>query len=160
MCLHPECQLVEPPLGERGPACCFTARWRQARLRHEEELVPLLDAVVEAMAGAGYTARDCRDMRLALEEAVVNGLKHGNGNDPTKWVCVRYCVTADTTVTDVEDQGPGFDPTSVPDPTAPENLERPSGRGLLLMRHFTTWVRFHDRGNRVTLCKCRAAGAA
>jgi serine/threonine-protein kinase RsbW len=61
---------------------------------------------------------------------------------------------------EVEDEGPGFDPGQVPDPTAPENWDKPSGRGLLLMRHFTTWMRYHGRGNRVTLCKHRTARPA
>ena len=58
---------------------------------------------------------------------------------------------------EVEDEGPGFDPGRVPDPTLPENPDRPGGRGLPLMRHFMTWVRFSRPGNRVTLCKYRSA---
>jgi serine/threonine-protein kinase RsbW len=61
---------------------------------------------------------------------------------------------------EVQDQGPGFDPEAVPDPMAPENLDRPCGRGLLLIRHYTTWVRYHDCGNLVTLCKHRTAPTA
>ena len=58
---------------------------------------------------------------------------------------------------EVEDEGRGFDPSHVPDPTLPENLERPNGRGLLLMRRSMTWVRYTGRGNRVTLCKRRSS---
>jgi len=58
---------------------------------------------------------------------------------------------------EVEDEGPGFDPGGVADPTAAENRERTDGRGLLLMRHYMTWVRFSARGNRVTLYKQRPA---
>jgi serine/threonine-protein kinase RsbW len=54
-------------------------------------------------------------------------------------------------------QGDGFDPDAVPDPLAPENLEKPSGRGLLLMRHYLTSVDFNEKGNHVTLCRCRSA---
>ena len=57
---------------------------------------------------------------------------------------------------EVEDEGEGFDRSSVPDPLAPENLERSSGRGLLLMRHYLTWMGYNARGNCVRLCKCRS----
>ena len=56
-----------------------------------------------------------------------------------------------------EDEGPGFDPHQVPDPLAPENLEKSSGRGLLLMRTYMTWIRYNECGNQVTLCKQRSS---
>jgi serine/threonine-protein kinase RsbW len=109
------------------------------------------------MAAAGYPEKDLFRLRLALEEALVNAVKHGNRGDPAKQVRVRYQVTRERTLAEVEDEGEGFDPGQVHDPLAPENLERPGGRGLLLMRSFMTWCRFHGRGNRVTLCKDRSA---
>ena len=129
--------------------------WTNAELRRSAEVSPLLECLVARMAEHGYPRRSCHEVRLALEEAVVNGLRHGNAGDPTKRVLVRYQVLPDAVVIDVEDEGPGFDPTAVPDPTRPENLDRPSGRGLLLMRHCTTWLRYRGRGNCVTLCKYR-----
>src|SRR5262249_43293465 len=93
------------------------------------------------------------DLRLALEEAIVNAVKHGNGYDPAKRVQVRYSVSAERVLAEVEDQGTGFDPARVPDPTAPENLERSCGRGLFLIRAYVTWVRYNERGNCITLCK-------
>jgi serine/threonine-protein kinase RsbW len=57
---------------------------------------------------------------------------------------------------EVEDEGPGFNPAVVPDPTLPENLEQTGGRGLLLMRHYMSWVHYSERGNHVTLGKCRS----
>jgi anti-sigma regulatory factor (Ser/Thr protein kinase) len=91
----------------------------------------------------------------AVEDGVVNSLKHGNGGDPSKKVRVRYHIGADAVLAEVEDEGPGFDPATVPDPTDPQNWDRPCGRGLLRMRHYTTWLRYHGRGNRLTLCKRR-----
>ena len=129
----------------------------EVSLRRAADVVPFLDALVEALAGLGYPSRDCAGVRLALEEAVVNGLRHGNGGDPARRVWVRYHVRPDALLVEVEDEGPGFDPGQVPDPTLSENLARPCGRGLLLMRHYMTWVRFSGRGNRVTLCKYRSA---
>jgi serine/threonine-protein kinase RsbW len=128
-------------------------------LRLSEEVVPLVERVVAAMTERGYSSDDVMGLRLALEEAVVNGLRHGNRGDPTKQVVVRYWVGPAEVLADVEDEGPGFDPRCVPDPTAPENLEKPGGRGLLMMRHFTTTVQFHGRGNRVTLRRIRQLGS-
>jgi serine/threonine-protein kinase RsbW len=126
---------------------------REVSLRRTEEVAPLLDELTAALADAGFSPEDCFAARLALEEAVVNGLRHGNGGDPTKRVRVGYRVGPVALLADVEDEGPGFDPDAVPDPTLPENRDRPGGRGLLLMRHYMTWVRYRGRGNRVTLCK-------
>jgi serine/threonine-protein kinase RsbW len=123
------------------------------------EVVPLLDQVEAAMAEQGYPSRTCWELRLVLEEAIVNGLKHGNGGDPAKQVRVRYMVRPEAVFADVEDEGAGFNPSTVADPTDPHNWERPSGRGLLLMRHYATWLRYHGRGNRLSLCKCRPAAA-
>jgi serine/threonine-protein kinase RsbW len=119
-------------------------------------MAAVLDAVVSAMAAAGYPERDVFCMRLGLEEALANALKHGHGGEPGKRVRVRYRVGPGRTLARVQDQGPGFDPGAVPDPLAPENLEKPCGRGLLLMRSYLTWCRFNPKGNRVTLCQSRS----
>ena len=129
----------------------------EVTLRRAGEVGLFLDDLVVALAGLGYSSRDCAGVRLALEEAVVNGLRHGNGGDPARRVWVRYHFRPDSLLAEVEDEGPGFDPRLVPDPTLSENLDRPGGRGLLLMRHYMSWVRFSRRGNRVTLCKYRSA---
>jgi serine/threonine-protein kinase RsbW len=141
-----------PPPGEQR-----STSWHRAGLSRLDEVVPTAEAVVAAMAAAGYAETDLFAMRLGLEEAIVNGLKHGNRGDPARRVSVRYRVGPEQALVEVEDQGPGFNPGDVPDPLAPENLERPSGRGLLLMRAYLTWVRYSDRGNAVTLCKSRPA---
>jgi serine/threonine-protein kinase RsbW len=107
------------------------------------------------MAAAGYPLRAQFGVRLAIEEAVVNAVKHGHKGDTAKAVKVRYRVGLRDVLVEVEDQGPGFDRGQVPDPLAPENLDRSSGRGLLLMRSFLT-VRYNERGNRVILYKSRS----
>jgi serine/threonine-protein kinase RsbW len=127
--------------------------YQEANLRRPEEVGPFLDEVTSVLAGLGYSPQDQFGVRLALEEAIVNGLRHGNGGDPRKRVRVGYRVDAEALLAEVEDEGPGFDRDAVPDPTRLENLERPGGRGLLLMHSFMTWVRYHGRGNRVSLCK-------
>ncbi len=116
------------------------------------EIVPLIDRVVEDLAAAGFTAREGFAVRLALEEAMVNAIKHGHRGDSSKIAQLRYRVTPDCLLAQVEDQGKGFNPDDVPDPLDPENLERPCGRGLLLMRSYMTWVRYDAPGTCVTLC--------
>ena len=128
----------------------------QTSVRTTEEMVRLIETVIRAMAEAGYSKKDQFAIRLALEEAIVNGIKHGNQNDRTKRVRVRYQVKAGWVLAEVEDQGKGFDPNQVPDPLDLENLDQPSGRGLLLMRSYTTWIRHNPRGNQVTLGKYRS----
>ena len=97
--------------------------------------------------------RDIFCIKLALEEALVNAIKHGNQMDRSKKVQISYRVAADRVECRIADEGPGFDPRDVPDPTDFENLERPCGRGLMLMRHYMTEVAYNDRGNGVTMSK-------
>ena len=101
----------------------------------------------------GYAERELFGIRLALEEAIVNALKHGNRNDPGKAVRVRYQMSPMQFLIEVKDEGRGFDPEGLPDPLSPENLERPGGRGVFLMRHYMSWVQYNENGNIVTLCK-------
>jgi serine/threonine-protein kinase RsbW len=134
--------------------------WRRETLHAIEGVVPVVERVVAAMMDASYPDRDVFAIRLALEEAIVNGLRHGNQSDPAKSVRIHYKVRPDCVLVRVEDQGPGFDPYQVPDPTCEENLERCCGRGVFLMRAYMTWVRYNNRGNCVTLCKRSSAAAS
>jgi serine/threonine-protein kinase RsbW len=116
----------------------------------------VIEEIATALEAAGYSFKETFGVRLALEEALVNAIKHGHKGDPSKEAHLRFHLTRERLIAEIEDQGPGFDPHAVPDPLAPENLERPCGRGLVLMRHYMTWVRFNENGNRVTLCRLRA----
>jgi serine/threonine-protein kinase RsbW len=106
-------------------------------------------------AHSRFNEHEIFSIKLALEEALVNAIKHGNQMDQSKSVRVQFRVAADRFDIVIADEGPGFDPADVPDPTAPENLERPCGRGLLLMRHYMNEVNYNDRGNTVTMAKWR-----
>jgi serine/threonine-protein kinase RsbW len=92
-------------------------------------------------------------IKLALEEALINAIKHGNQMDRAKKVRVLYRVSPYHFEVEVKDEGSGFDPSDVPDPTAVENLERPCGRGLMLMRHYMTEVAYTSTGNCVVMSK-------
>lgn len=91
-------------------------------------------------------------IRLAVEEALVNAIKHGNHLDKSKRVWVRFGINDQHCLIEVEDEGEGFCPDQVPDPTTPENLERPCGRGLFLMRAYMTECDFPPPGN---VCRMR-----
>ncbi len=135
-------------------------RWRhelicQRRLHTAADMDAVVLTVQTQMIGAGYGERDLFAVRLSLEEAITNALEYGNRHDPRKYVTVRWQVEDQQVVTTVEDQGPGFDPEQIDDPVAPENLRRPSGRGIALMRYYLSSLRYNERGNGVTLCKQR-----
>lgn len=124
-------------------------------MRSLGEMPRLIDGILDELEELGYTEKERFGIRLALEEALVNAFKHGHRGDTSKTVRIRYQASMAQFVVEIEDQGPGFIPARVPDPLRPENLERPCGRGVFLMEHYMTWVRYNDRGNRVTLCKMR-----
>jgi serine/threonine-protein kinase RsbW len=131
--------------------------WHEAEVETAAEVTPLAQAVVSDMENLLYGERGCFAMRLALEEALVNAVRHGNRADPAKRARVRYRVARERVMAEVEDKGAGFDPAAVPDPRTPGNQERPAGRGVFLKRRYLTAVSFNERGNRVTLCPCRSA---
>ncbi|MFO0918229.1 MAG: ATP-binding protein [Planctomycetaceae bacterium] len=113
------------------------------------------EQIVQRLEELQFPARDVFGVRLALEEGIVNAIKHGNQLDPAKSVRIWWQVSADAVRVEIEDQGPGFTPENVPDPTLDENLERPCGRGIMLMRAFMTHVEYVGRGNKLVLEKQR-----
>ncbi len=106
----------------------------------------------------GFNPNSIFATRLALEEALVNAIKHGNKLDPSKKVFVEARVTGDRVEIEVEDQGPGFDRSSVPDPTAEENLCKCSGRGILLIESYMNDVRWDRGGRRIHMTKRNEPG--
>lgn len=88
---------------------------------------------------------------IALTEAVNNAIYHGNKQDPESTVKLYYETDADTFYFKVEDEGPGFDYENIPDPTSPENLEKPNGRGVFLMRHLSDEMEFSEDGRVVEM---------
>ncbi|MGE3108926.1 MAG: ATP-binding protein [Phycisphaerales bacterium] len=106
------------------------------------------EALLAALTRHGYGETSKFAVRLAVEEALSNAFHHGHRSLPSGTpVRFEYAVSPAEVHVHIEDQGPGFTPADVPDPTADENLELPSGRGLLLMRAYMTDVEFSGRGN-------------
>ncbi len=117
------------------------------------ELRRVEDTILPALAARGYGERSLFAVKLALEESVINAIKHGNQLDSTKQVTIEFSLCDDETVLSVSDEGEGFDPQAVPDPGQEEYLQSFSGRGLALMRAYMDSVEFNEKGNRVTMTK-------
>ena len=83
---------------------------------------------------------------VALTEAVNNALQHGNKANPDKHIAVTFKVKSDTLYFTVKDEGIGFDFNNLPDPTDPANIEKPTGRGIFLMKHLADKISFEDKG--------------
>jgi serine/threonine-protein kinase RsbW len=88
---------------------------------------------------------------VALTEAVNNALQHGNKANPAKNIEITFKVKNETLFFTIKDEGPGFDPNALPDPTDPANIEKPTGRGIFLMRHLADKVSFEDNATKVIL---------
>lgn len=111
--------------------------------------------IMDEVKAVGYSDNAVFAIRLALDEALNNAISHGNQRDPSKKVVIEYTISRQEVQINVTDQGVGFDPKDVPDPTLDEFLERPHGRGIMLMRAYMTQVSFSNRGRTVTLVKDR-----
>jgi len=130
----------------------------------EVRLVDVVHAASETMAGlAGFDEDDALNVGIAVREAVINAIVHGNRLDPSRKVEVNLQARPRSIRARVRDQGTGFDSEATPDPTIGDNLMRSSGRGLLVMRAFVDSVDFkfrEGRGMDVTLKKNRAGRKA
>ena len=122
-------------------------------LSDPQEIQGVEGTIVRAMERRGYGERDRFGVKLALEEAVMNAIRHGNRMVRAKKVIIDFAVTDRKITLAVEDEGPGFEPALVPDPTKGDNLERPSGRGIVLMKAYMDEVEYVKPGNRVVLTK-------
>jgi serine/threonine-protein kinase RsbW len=111
-----------------------------------------VDFVMERCSGCGEDPRKLRlNLRVGLAEALANAMLYGNARDPSKRVKVEVAFHESVITARVTDEGKGFDPYHLPDPTAPSNLMKPEGRGIFLMRKLLDEVHFNDQGNSVTL---------
>ncbi|MBC7833941.1 MAG: ATP-binding protein [Phycisphaerales bacterium] len=108
--------------------------------------------VLDAMSRHGFQEASAFAVKLSLEEALANAFAHGHKSlPPDEPVRLEFSVDGAGVHLVVEDKGPGFTPTTVPDPTLEENLELPTGRGLLLMRAYMARVEYEGRGNRLVM---------
>lgn len=121
-----------------------------------EEVRRIQDDIESGLQLHAFGDSDLFAVKLAVEEALVNAIKHGNQLDPAKQVFVQYTIDERLFEIRIRDEGPGFDPTDLPDPTADDFLERPCGRGVMLIRSFMTSVDYLGNGNEVVMSKLKS----
>lgn len=113
----------------------------------------LIDEVLSQLAAFHWPQKAIFAVHMALEEAFANAIEHGNKFDENKKVHFASRLAPDRILIEIEDEGEGFDPCDVPDPTDREHISIPSGRGVLLIRGFMSSVTFNEIGNKVTMEK-------
>lgn len=116
------------------------------------ENIHLVEKMIDAVCEEHQVGEDhYGNILIAMTEAVNNAIHHGNGLNPNKKTCVTFDRTETQIKFTVEDEGIGFDYDNLPDPTAPENLEKPNGRGIFLMKNLADEINFEDSGRIVEL---------
>ena len=120
-----------------------------------DQVLPLIAAILERLESQGWDDLDRFAIHLALEEALMNAVKHGNRFDASKRVLLRWHLQPEDAWFEITDEGAGFDRSAVPDPTDDEFLERASGRGVMLMELYMSEVVYNDLGNSVAMRKRR-----
>ena len=115
------------------------------------EIDQAVSEILEACTDQGYEESATFAIRLSLEEAMANAMMHGNAGDESKRIRLSCRIDGKQICLEIQDEGPGFDPDTVPDPTADENLTIASGRGLALIKAFMTRVEIPRPGNQLKL---------
>lgn len=122
-----------------------------------EQGVKTVRLLVSHLEENEWPAKDVFGIHMALEEALMNAIKHGNQQDESKLVHVTAKTSSDSFYIKIADQGEGFDPDSLPDPTLEENLEKTTGRGILLIRSYMDSVVFNSSGNSIEIKKAKSS---
>jgi serine/threonine-protein kinase RsbW len=112
-----------------------------------------VDQIRGLLENIGADESDMFDIRLCLEEALINAIKYGNKFEKSKKVIMDFSYKNGKAVISIEDNGRGFNLGSVPDPTTDENILKGSGRGVFLMRHLMDRLESNNQGNRITMTK-------
>jgi serine/threonine-protein kinase RsbW len=124
------------------------------KIRIESEvgnLTVVENAIDEATAVIGISKDYYGKILVSVMEAVNNAILHGNRSNPEKIVDIDIFYDDNKLEITVTDEGPGFRPESVPDPTTPENIEELNGRGIYLMSHLADSIKYSEKGNSVTM---------
>lgn len=128
------------------------------RLLHDRAQIDELEGrLFGEIEKTGFPTSSQFAIRLAFEEAITNAFLHGNEGLENADITVEYAVEPGRVRIAVEDRGPGYNPGDIPDPTLEENLHKPSGRGLMLIRSYMTDVWHNETGNRLIMSYERAA---
>jgi len=115
----------------------------------------IVELFLNQLQSANWPNKDVFGIHMAMEEAIMNAIRHGNQCAPDKQVHVLIAISADQFYSKITDQGDGFDPACVPDPTLDENIGKTCGRGVTLMKNFVDEVIYNEKGNSVELKKSK-----
>ena len=118
-----------------------------------EAICDAVKVILDGLHEAHYSQDEVFAVHLAVEEAFVNAVKHGNKLDSSKKVIIEYSVTPKMVEICVTDEGKGFNPAAVPDPRVGDNLFKADGRGILLIRSYMDIIEFNETGNRTRMVK-------
>src|SRR5262245_21761631 len=130
----------------------MTGEVTELQLKSQPESLGQVEKIIEELRATYDVSEDMfGNMLVAVTEAVTNAIYHGNKSDPNKKVSIQYQLKNNNLSFVITDEGPGFDFYNLPDPTAPENLEKECGRGIFLMKHLTDQLIFADNGRVVEL---------
>lgn len=113
----------------------------------------VLEYLLKRVEKLGVVKSEQSNLFVALDEAFVNAVKHGNKYDSNKLIRITAEVSKQEARFTIEDEGEGFDVNNIPDPLDPENLFKPSGRGVLFIYNIMDEVKYNERGNRLTMVK-------
>ncbi len=125
-------------------------------ISYYEEMDRAAGVILRDMDTAGFVDESIRKMKITLTELLANAIGHGNKEDHSKKTAIGHMVNKTAASVAVMDEGPGFDPAAVPDPTLPENLAKDHGRGLYIVRNYVDEMQYNASGNRVLIRKYNA----
>jgi serine/threonine-protein kinase RsbW len=125
---------------------------RKIRIESKLSNIGIVENAVDTITrDAGINKENYGKILVSVMEAVNNAIIHGNKSDETKYVDIKIILENSVLSVTVEDQGKGFIPADVPDPTEPKNIERVNGRGVFLMNRLADEIEFNKKGNSVTM---------
>ena len=122
------------------------------RISSDTQNIRLVERVIDDVCDQ-YKVNEDRygNILIAVTEAVNNAIQHGNGNNPEKSVTIAYNIDTNSVTFSIKDEGNGFDHNNLPDPTAPENIDKINGRGIFLMKNLSDEIKFGENGKQVQL---------
>ena len=118
-------------------------------------VVDVFNQIQPGLQSNNFSEEDIFAIHLSLEEAFINAVKHGNKMETSKAVKVDYSIEPDKFELCMTDEGEGFDPEVIPDPRYGDNLYKPAGRGMLLMRSFMDVLEYNKKGNSLRMIRYR-----
>jgi len=144
--------LIYSTLNDMDQSNVQTSEMYTLQLPSKQESITLLENLIEEIADKHKISEDTfANMMTSLNEAAINAIVHGNKLDPNKKVIVNAEIERRRIIWTVTDEGDGFDYNNLADPTAPENIENLTGRGVFIMKHLADQCIFNTRGNEVEL---------